>query len=93
MAIQTWGGARSCYRFRDYRPHSVQTEQSGATASVTSPSQRAPHFIFVARPNVGRGKLSHLDLISDVLPFGRLVRRAKRNQQRSSLLEALQLHT
>jgi hypothetical protein len=72
MAIQTWGGARSCYRFRDYRPHSAQTEQSGATASVTSPSQRAPHFIFVARPNVGRGKLSHLDLISDVLPFGKL---------------------
>jgi len=26
----------------------------------------------VARPNVGRGKLAHLDLISDVLPFGRL---------------------
>jgi hypothetical protein len=72
MAIQTWGGARSCYRFRDYGPHSAQTEQSGATALLTSPSQRTPQFYFVARPNVGRGKLAHLDLISDVLPFGRL---------------------
>jgi hypothetical protein len=72
MAIQTWGGARSCYRFRDYGPHSAQTEQSGATAPLTSPSQRAPKFHFVARPNVGRGKLAHLDLISDVLPFVRL---------------------
>ena len=26
----------------------------------------------MARPNVGRGKLAHLDLISDALPFGRL---------------------
>ena len=72
MAIQTWGGARSSYRFRDCGPHSAQTEQSGATAPVTCPSQRAPQFHFVARPNVGRGKLAHLDLISDVLPFGRL---------------------
>jgi len=45
MAIQTWGGARSCSRFRDYGPHSAQTEQSGATALLTSPSQRAPNFI------------------------------------------------
>jgi len=45
MAIQTWGGARSCYRFRDYGPHCAQTEQSGATALLTSPSQRAPNFI------------------------------------------------
>jgi hypothetical protein len=72
MAIQTWGGARSCYRFRDYGPHSAQTEQSGATAPVTCPSQRGPQFHFMARPNVGRGKLAHLDLISDALPFGRL---------------------
>jgi hypothetical protein len=46
--------------------------KSGATASLTSPSQRAPNFIFVARPNVGGGNFSHLDLISDVLPFGKL---------------------
>ena len=53
MAIQTWGGARSCYRFRDYGPHSAQTEQSGETALLISLSQPS-QFHFVARPNVGR---------------------------------------
>jgi hypothetical protein len=45
MAIQPWGGDRSCYRFRDRGPHSAQTEQSGATASLISPSRCTPNFI------------------------------------------------
>jgi hypothetical protein len=36
MAIQIWDGARPYYRFRDYGPHSAQTEQGGETASLTS---------------------------------------------------------
>jgi hypothetical protein len=39
MATQIWGGAGPCYRFRDYGPHSAQTEQRGETASLTSPLQ------------------------------------------------------
>jgi len=45
MAIQHWGVARSCYRFRDCGPDAGQTEQSGATVLLASPSQRTPHFI------------------------------------------------
>jgi hypothetical protein len=37
--MQVWGGARPCCRFHDCGPHSAQTEQSGETASLTSPSQ------------------------------------------------------
>ena len=39
------GGIAVGYRFRDCGPHTAQTEQSGATAPLTSPSQRAPNFI------------------------------------------------
>src|SRR5438876_8335954 len=53
MAIQIWGAACPCYRFRDCGPHSAQTEQSGETALLISLSQHS-QFHFVARPNVGR---------------------------------------
>src|SRR5262249_58495847 len=46
VAIQIWGGARPCYRFRDCgRPHSAQREQSGGTASLISPSQHSQIYL------------------------------------------------
>src|SRR5262245_13675365 len=47
-----------------------RTKRSNSTTNFSLTT--CPQFYFVARPNVGRGKLAHLDLISDVLPFGRL---------------------
>jgi hypothetical protein len=52
MAIQSWGGARNCCRFRDCGPHSAQTEQAGETALLICLSQPS-QFHFAARPNVG----------------------------------------
>ena len=47
-----------------------RTKRSNSTSNLSLTT--CPQFHFVARPNVGRGKLAHLDLISDALPFGRL---------------------
>jgi hypothetical protein len=53
MATQIWCGVRHCDRFRDYGPHSAQTEQRGETVLLIAPSRRS-QFHFVARPDVGR---------------------------------------
>ena len=47
-----------------------RTKRSNSTTNFSLTT--CPQFYFVARPNVGRGKLAHLDLIFNVLPFGRL---------------------
>ena len=62
MAIQIWDGARPYHRFRDYGPHSAQTEQGGETASLISLSLRS-QFHFVPRPNVGRVYSSSHDAV------------------------------
>ena len=53
VATPIWGGARPRYRFRDYGPHSAQTEQRGETVLLIAPSRRS-QFHFVVRPDVGR---------------------------------------
>ena len=45
MAIQPWAGVHNCYRSRDCGPYSAQTQQSGTTPLITSPSQPDPNFI------------------------------------------------
>ena len=37
-AIRLWGMGRSCYGFRDGTAHSTQKEETGGTATLSSPS-------------------------------------------------------
>jgi hypothetical protein len=37
-AIQLWGMGRSCYAFRDSTAHSTKKEETGGTATLSSPS-------------------------------------------------------
>ncbi len=41
MATQIWCGVRHCDRFREYGPHSAQTEQRGETVLLIAPSRRS----------------------------------------------------